>query len=518
MGIVSNVEMVMPDRFGPREFQLAGEDVGSIVRWIGHDALIEPGNSGGPLVNDDGKIVGINEISFGLAGAIPSNLVKQVTEELIKSGKVKRAWIGISVQPMLQSSVVKNGVLVSSVMSDSPAMTAGFKSGDIIINLADKDVNARFKEEIPLFNLFVAGLDIGKAYPVKVLRDGAEITLSIIPLERPKAMDIEQVIKNWGMCALNISSAMKREIKLESQNGVLVTSVLPSGPAGSAKPNIQENDVITKINGDFIDSIKSLKEITAKYTDGKQLPVSIVVDFKREHEYLTTVVNIGETEESDAGVEVSKAWLPVETQVLTSDIAKMLGAEGRTGVRVTRVYKGTSAEKAGIKVGDLIVSLDSEDIPAEQIGDEEVFPGIIRQYDIGVEVKLGIIRDSKPIVIKAILEKTFKPNREYARYNEDNFGFTVRDLSFTDRADEIVSANENGVYVDSVEMGSWASLGDLKSSDVILMINDIPTPDMATLKKTMQQIEQAKPITVVLKVKRGIYTRFVEIKPIWQEN
>ncbi len=75
LGIISNTEMILP-RFwgGAGAFRLDGEDVGSLVRWIGHDAAIYGGNSGGPLVNLRGQIVGINEISYGLAGAIPGNL------------------------------------------------------------------------------------------------------------------------------------------------------------------------------------------------------------------------------------------------------------------------------------------------------------------------------------------------------------------------------------------------------------------------------------------------------------
>src|SRR4030095_4155853 len=78
LGIISNVEMIMPRFFGGSRFRLDGEDVGSLVKWIGHDAPIYGGNSGGPLVNLDGDIIGINEISFGLGGAIPGNLAKSV--------------------------------------------------------------------------------------------------------------------------------------------------------------------------------------------------------------------------------------------------------------------------------------------------------------------------------------------------------------------------------------------------------------------------------------------------------
>ncbi|MGB9588078.1 MAG: S1C family serine protease, partial [Armatimonadota bacterium] len=85
MGIVSNTELIIPKMFG--EFEMDGEDIGSIVRWIAHDAQIFPGNSGGPLVNMKGEIVGINEISLGLSGAIPGNLAREVAEQIIKNGK-----------------------------------------------------------------------------------------------------------------------------------------------------------------------------------------------------------------------------------------------------------------------------------------------------------------------------------------------------------------------------------------------------------------------------------------------
>ena len=103
MGIVSNTEMIMPGMFWPyNRMTLDGEDVGSIVRWIGHDAAIFGGNSGGPLVNMDGEIVGVNEISMGLAGAIPSDLAREVSEAIIRDGHVRRSWIGLDVQPLLQ--------------------------------------------------------------------------------------------------------------------------------------------------------------------------------------------------------------------------------------------------------------------------------------------------------------------------------------------------------------------------------------------------------------------------------
>ena len=123
-GIVANTAMVMPNNLG--SFVLDGERVGELVRWIGHDAVIYPGNSGGPLVNLQGEIVGVNEVGLGsLGGAIPSNLAQAVAKELIAKGTVSRSWLGAEVQPLLKQMTNGKGVLVSGVLSESPAERAG---------------------------------------------------------------------------------------------------------------------------------------------------------------------------------------------------------------------------------------------------------------------------------------------------------------------------------------------------------------------------------------------------------
>ena len=93
LGIVSNVELVIPEWFGRwGRVEQDGEDVGSLVRWIGHDASIYGGNSGGPLVDLQGRIVGINELGVGgLGGAIPANVASKVSQALIERGTVARA-------------------------------------------------------------------------------------------------------------------------------------------------------------------------------------------------------------------------------------------------------------------------------------------------------------------------------------------------------------------------------------------------------------------------------------------
>ena len=169
MGIVSNTEMIMPGMFWPfNRMTLDGEDVGSIVRWIGHDAPIFGGNSGGPLVNMNGEIVGVNEISLGLAGAIPADLAREVAEAIITDGRVKRSWMGLEVQPLLQVVEGRRG----RARRRHDRRLAGRK-GRLPVRrhpaaLGGQPVTVRFAEEVPLFNQAVMRLPIGKPVQVTV--------------------------------------------------------------------------------------------------------------------------------------------------------------------------------------------------------------------------------------------------------------------------------------------------------------------------------------------------------------
>ncbi|HSP07505.1 MAG TPA: trypsin-like peptidase domain-containing protein, partial [Acidobacteriota bacterium] len=155
-GIVSNKELIFSQRFiGP--MILDGEDVGLLVKWIAHDAQILPGNSGGPLVNLQGEIVGINEINLGgfgggLGGAIPSELTQSVVQQLIEKGHISRCWVGAEFQPLLKGMLQDRGVLLSTVIPDSPAEKAGLKPGDIIESINGTPVHVRFREELPPLN------------------------------------------------------------------------------------------------------------------------------------------------------------------------------------------------------------------------------------------------------------------------------------------------------------------------------------------------------------------------------
>jgi serine protease Do len=515
-GIISNTKMVMPRMFSRFEqFSLDGEDVGAIVRWIAHDAQIYGGNSGGPLVNLRGEIIGINEIRLGLAGAIPGNLAKEVARQLIANGKVQRSWLGIEVQSRLKSVDTTNGVFVGNVLPDSPADKAGLKPQDVITKLEGKEVNVRFDEEIPLFNQTVSDIPIGKEIEAVVLRGGKPRSLKITTAEREAVQPKTREMKQWGMTVRNISFLASKELKLDNTRGVLITSVRPGGPAGIAKPPVQSRDILVEVTGDPVNNVEELIAATDKIMAGKTKPTPVNVVFNRKQEKYLTVVNVGLKEIEDPGLEARKAWVPVATQAITREMAGQLGSNTLMGVRVVQVYTNSTAERAGIEVGDLILAIDDQLIAASQPGDEEVFTSMVRQYRIGATPELHILRDNKTLKLPVELVASPKLEREMKKFRDENFEFTARDLSFFDRVREDWSENFRGVLVTEVREGGWAALGSLIANDVVTAVNDEPVIDIADLQRKLQTVSDVKPKFVVLEVLRGIHTRYLELEPNW---
>jgi serine protease Do len=207
-GIVSNTAMVMPQALGGDANLLDGEDVGTIVRWVAHDAAIYPGNSGGPLVNLSGEIVGVNEISYGLGGAIPSNLAQSVAQALIKDGRVIRAWTGLELQPR-PSVDTRTGALVAWVSEKSPADVAGLQAGDLLTRVNDTPVDVRFAEQLPLVNRLLLSLPVGRPSRLTVRRANADAdkVLTLTPTERPAVLSVPVELRSFsGMAAMSTFS------------------------------------------------------------------------------------------------------------------------------------------------------------------------------------------------------------------------------------------------------------------------------------------------------------------------
>lgn len=515
LGIVSNTEMTFPSLFWPATFKLDGEETGSLVKWIGHDAQIFPGNSGGPLVNLAGDIVGINEISFGLAGAIPGNIAREVADQLIKHGEVTRSWLGLELQPLLKGGKEDRGALVSGVVAGSPAEAAGLLAGDLLVAFDGRPVDVRYSEQLPEFNRLLLGTRIGTRVELTVKRDGALRKVPMTTVARGSAQGDEAEARAWGVSLRELTLLAAKELKREPLSGVLVSSVRPGAGAAEAKPALQPRDILLEVAGKPVRTVKELLTLTDAITAGKDKPVPVLVAFERRSEKLLTVVRLGDREERDRSAEATKAWLPAGSQVLTSDLAEALGLKGRKGVRLTQIYPGSTAEAAALKVGDVVLKLDGDPVNASQPEEVEVFPAMVRQYPIGARVKLSLVRDGQPLEVEVELAPSPRSTRELVEYRDPQFEFSSRDLTFQDRVQESLGAEQAGALITRVESGGWAALARMAVGDIVLSVDGRSVNSSSALETRMREVASGKPSRVVFLVRRGVHTLFLELEPAW---
>jgi serine protease Do len=247
--------------------------------FIQTDAAINPGNSGGALVNTRGELVGINTAiysrsggSMGIGFAIPSNMARGVMDSLVKTGKVVRGYLGVSIQdvnPKIAKQLsLKNakGALVSDVVAGSPAAGAGIQTGDVITQFDGKAVD----NNTALRNR-VAETPVGKTVAVEVLRNNKPFTLNIRIAEQPKDMsakgeNVQAGEKSTALAGLevrNIGRDDAHQLNLpRGLQGVLIADV-ESGSAAEAA-GIQAGDVIVELNRQPVRNIDDFRRMGSK--------------------------------------------------------------------------------------------------------------------------------------------------------------------------------------------------------------------------------------------------------------
>lgn len=514
-GIVANTEMISPGGGG---LQLDGETVGELVRWIGHDAVIFPGNSGGPLVNLEGKVVGVNEVGIGsIGGAIPSNLAKRVAGELIAHGRVRRSWTGLAVQPLLKSlPSAQAGILVAGVLAGSPAAKAGLQAGDVITACNGQPVaESRAPEDVPVFNRMILESPVGSQLSFEGLRGKEPIRCTLTTEEREPAQPREVELLSWGITARDLTKMGAKERHRDDNQAVVVQSLRPGGPATEAKPPIARGDLIVSVGGKPVATVDELIQVSRGIIGDQSEPVPTLVTYEHEGDSYLTVVKIGPEPEEDKPALARKAWLGVATQVISQDLAEALGIPGTKGVRVTRVFPGSTAEQAGLQSGDLLLKLDGTVISASRPEESEVFADTIRQYRVGTEVSLDLRRGGEALTVKVTLERSPEQASELPQHENETFEFTARELSRDDRSRKHLGDDLKGVLVTSLAASGWAALGGLQGGDIILSINDQTVDSIPALKTLLAKTEKERPDHVVLFVRRGIVSRYIELEPVW---
>lgn len=266
---------------------------GPYDNFLQTDAAINPGNSGGPLFNLDGEVIGINTAIFSRSGgsmgigfAIPVNMAKPVIKQLKENGRVTRGWLGVRIQTVTKDLAEalgmenKHGALVASVEPDSPALKAGVKAGDVIVQFNGRDV--RRMKELPAV---VAQTPVGRSVPMKVFRNGGTKTIHVVIAELqetkngedPKSPSTTQhkSVSALGLKVEPLTKEMAERLNVpDGAKGVVVTEVSKKGIAGDSE--IRPGDVIVEIDRRSVHSLADFKKATKNSKPGRNLLILLL--------------------------------------------------------------------------------------------------------------------------------------------------------------------------------------------------------------------------------------------------
>ena len=254
----------------------------SYDNYIQTDASINRGNSGGPLLNTQGEVIGINTAIFsqtggsiGIGFAIPINTAKDLLPQL-KKGKVVRAWLGVMIQSITQDLKdalnLKNikGALVADVTEDGPAEKAGFKRGDVIVAFDGKEINE--SNDLPLI---VSTTTVGKKVDVDILRDGKKMTLQAklgeLPEEEEPAIASRETPSgpSLGMTVQELNPELARRYGVSDTSGLFITQVMSNSAAEEA--GLRSGDIIIEVDREQMKDIKQFNRKIERYKAGDKI-------------------------------------------------------------------------------------------------------------------------------------------------------------------------------------------------------------------------------------------------------
>jgi serine protease Do len=252
--------------------------------FIQTDASINPGNSGGPLFNLRGEVIGINTaiINFaqGIGFAIPSNMAKQVVQQLLTQGRVTRGWLGVGIQPLTAELARKfgvnegDGVLVNEVFEKDPAAAAGIKPGDILTRIDGTVIDTPNR-----LSRVVAGLLPGSTIQVEIIRDQQRLVLDVALIERRDHTVIASLPQartevKLGLDVQDLTPSLAAKFKLRDNRGVLISKVEPGSLAQSE--GLHEGDLIKEVNRVDVGSIGEFSSALSKVRRGETVLLRIL--------------------------------------------------------------------------------------------------------------------------------------------------------------------------------------------------------------------------------------------------
>ena len=273
--------------------------------YIQTDASINRGNSGGPMFNMDGEVVGINTAIFspsggsvGIGFAIPSNLAKPIIAQIKQFGKAKRGWLGVRIQtvsPELAEGLrlkEPKGALVASVTKDGPADKAGIKQGDVVLKFDGKEIT-----QMRGLPRIVAETETGKVADVVLWRKGQEVTLKVAVGELTEeaeqktlastepAPNATATIDLLGLKLSGMTDELRQKFQIpDDANGVVVVDVAQKGPA--AEKDLRPGDVIAEVDQKAVTSPEDVSQRVKAAQDNGYRVVTLLVNRGGEFQWI----------------------------------------------------------------------------------------------------------------------------------------------------------------------------------------------------------------------------------------
>jgi serine protease Do len=290
IGIVSCTRRYLP---GASEYSI----------WLQTDAAISPGNSGGPLVDTEGRVVGLNTRGMSSGGdtgfTVPIEVARAVADHIRENGRMEWAWTGLQLQPLRDFSrnvyfPETEGVMIASTDPESPARRAGIEAGDRLIRVNGQAVNGLTQEDIPDINRLLGLLSKGESSELNLVRRGEELTVELTPREKGRVEGEELDVPRWDFSVKAINQFDNPDLYFHRKEGVFIYGVKYPGNAASAGFSTQ--DILLTIDGkpvSSLDDIRSLhEEALANLNKKHRLLISllrngqfrqIVLDYSRDH-------------------------------------------------------------------------------------------------------------------------------------------------------------------------------------------------------------------------------------------
>jgi len=272
--------------------------------WLQTDAAISPGNSGGPLVNTAGEVVGINTrgvMSGGDMGfAIPADVIQCIVPRLREHGEANWSWTGLQLQPLKDFNrnmyfPGTEGVIVAETDPESPARHAGIKPRDRILRINDESVTALTEEDLPAVRRMIGTLEKNKPATLELQRDGNKIAIGLTPLQKGDVEGKELDCPRWDLTVKEINQFDNPGLYFYRKKGVFVYGVKDPGNARSA--GLRAQDIIMKIGKKKMTTLAGIEAIhKAALEDVATTPRlvftvqrnglmrMVVLDFSRDHE------------------------------------------------------------------------------------------------------------------------------------------------------------------------------------------------------------------------------------------